>query len=249
MLNRSIALSLLLAMGAAVNAAPAPVIDVNSGSLEKRFEELERKVDARTDAQHRVQQQLDDMQVQVDELRGAVELHNHQLEKILERQRELYLEIDKRIEAVMQQAPTVVPVVNEPIEQSSSVVVAAGEDEAYDRAVNLILRDKLYDQAIPEFQAFLKNYPKSSYVANARYWLGQLLFNKQDWAGAGEQFQAVVKNFPDSTKRADALWKLGVVEQKKANIAKAKQLFEQVIKDYPNSSASKLAQTSLNGLK
>ena len=30
-------------------------------------------------------------------------LHNHQLEKILQRQRELYLEIDKRIEAVMAQ--------------------------------------------------------------------------------------------------------------------------------------------------
>jgi tol-pal system protein YbgF len=248
MLNRSIALSLLLSLGAAVNAAPAPVIDVNSGNLEKRFEELERKVDARTDAQHRVQQQLDEMQQQVDELRGAVELHNHQLEKILERQRELYLEIDKRIEAVMQHSSAVVPV-NETPQQGSNVVVAAGEDEAYDRAVNLILRDKLYDQAIPEFQAFLKNYPKSSYVANAHYWLGQLLFNKQDWTGAGEQFQAVVRNFPDSTKRADALWKLGVVEQKKANLAKAKQLFEQVIKEYPNSSASKLAQTSLNGLK
>ena len=248
MLNRSIALSLLLAMGAAVHAAPAPVVDVNSGSLEKRFEVLERKVDARTEAQHRVQQQLDDMQQQVDELRGTVELHNHQLEKILERQRELYLEIDKRIEAVMQQAPTVVPVNEMPVQGDSGLVVA-GEDEAYDKAVNLILRDKLYEQAIPEFQAFLQNYPTSSYVANARYWLGQLLFNKQDWAGAGEQFQAVVRNFPDSTKRADALWKLGVVEQKKANLAKAQQLFEQVIKEYPNSSASKLAKTSLNGLK
>lgn len=247
--KRTLALSLLGLYGAAVIAAPAPVTDVTSDSTSQRLAELENKFAARTKAQHRQQEQLDIMQSEVNELRGAIEMQNYQLEKILERQRELYLEIDKRMEAVMTQ-PAVVPTT--PSDDVSSVPVdaplTANENDAYDKAVNLILKDKLYDQAIPEFEAFLNNYPNSSYVPNAHYWLGQLLFNKQDWAGAGQQFQALIRNYPDSTKKADALLKLGITELQRANNARAKQLWEQVIAEFPNSSSAKLADKRLKSL-
>lgn len=250
MINRTLALSLSLVMGAAVNAAPAPVTDLNGESIDSRVATLERILKSRTDAQHRIQGQLNQIQDEVDELRGTLELHNHQLEKILERQRELYLEIDKRIEAVMAQpsVPAVNPTVASPTSTDSSYVTTESENDAYDRAVNLILKDKQYDQAIPEFQAFLLKYPSSSFAPNAHYWLGQLLFNKQDWAGAGEQFEILSNGYPDSTKRADALFKLGVVEQKRSNIARARQLFEQVMSEYPDSSSRKLAETRLKNL-
>ena len=252
MINRSLAFGLILVSGAAVNAAPAPVTDVNANSLEQRLAKLERMVTSRTNVQHRIQEQLDTMQNEVNELRGTLETHNHQLEKILERQRELYLEIDKRIEQVMASAPAASSVASSGGNAANiaSVPQVAAEDEnaAYDKAVNLILKDKQYDQAIPEFRAFLQRFPDSGYVPNAHYWLGQLLFNKQDWSGAGEQFQALVLNYPDSSKRADAMFKLGVVEQRRNNLARAKQLFEQVIADFPDSSSRKLAETRLRNL-
>ncbi len=249
MINRTLALSLSLVMGAAVNAAPAPVTDLNGESIDTRVATLERIMESRTNAQHRIQGQLNQIQEEVDELRGTLELHNHQLEKILERQRELYLEIDKRIEAVksLPATPTVNPTVTSQT-PDESYVTTESENDAYDRAVNLILKDKQYDQAIPEFQAFLLKYPSSSFAPNAHYWLGQLLFNKQDWAGAGEQFEILSNGYPDSTKRADAMFKLGVVEQKRSNIARARQLFEQVMSEYPDSSSRKLAETRLKNL-
>ena len=112
----------------------------------------------------------------------------------------------------------------------------------------MILKDRLYDQAIPEFQTFLQNFPNSSYVPNAHYWLGQLLFNKQDWAGAGEQFQSLITDYPDSSKRADATLKLGITEMERANAARAKQLWEQVVAEFPDSSSAKLAEKRLKGL-
>jgi tol-pal system protein YbgF len=244
MIKRTLALSLLGLYGAAVFAAPAPVTDVTSGSNEQRVTELEKKFTARTQAQHRQQEQLDVMQNEVNELRGAIELQNYQLEKIIERQRELYLEIDKRMEMLTSQ-PVAQPTVNPlPVEAPLS----ANENEAYDKAVNLILKDKLYDQAIPEFEAFLQNFPNSNYVSNAHYWLGQLLFNKQDWAGAGTQFQSLISNFPDSTKKADAMLKLGITEMERSNVARAKQLWEQVVAEFPGSSSSKLASKRLQGI-
>lgn len=252
MIKRFSALGLLLS-GAAVFAAPAPVTDLNDNSMEQRLAVLERIVDSRTDMQLRIQQQLDNMQQEVSELRGTLELHNHQLEQILERQRELYLEIDRRIEQVSSQtastpalggASTAVT----PVTPDAANVAVLGESEAYDKAVNLVIRDKRYEDAIPEFRNFLQNYPNSSFTPNAHYWLGQLLFNNQDWSGAAEQFQILVSGYPDSNKRADAMFKLGVVEQKRENLARAKQLFEDVISAYPDSSSSKLAESRLKTL-
>lgn len=249
MIKRTIAVSLSLVLGAAVNAAPAPVTDLNGESIENRVATLERMVKSRADSQHRIQGQLDLIQDEVNELRGTLEVHNHQLEKILERQRELYLEIDKRIEAVMSQpsVPVVTPV---PVAQTpdTNYVASESESDAYDRAVNLILKDKQYEKAIPEFQAFLQKFPDSSFTPNAHYWLGQLLFNKQDWAGASAQFEILTSGYPDSTKRADALFKLGTVELKRSNLARARQLFEQVVAEYPDSTSRKLAESRLKSL-
>ena len=248
MIKRTLAISLLGLYGAAVIAAPAPVSDVTSGSSEQRITELERKFSTRTEAQHRQQEQLDVMQNEVNELRGSIEVQNFQLEKILERQRELYLEIDKRIEAVKNQPLTLPVGVMNTVPSSTETPLSANENEAYDKAVNLILKDRLYDQAIPEFQTFLQNFPTSSYVPNAHYWLGQLLFNKQDWAGAALQFQTLITGYPESSKRADATLKLGITEMERANAARAKQLWEQVVAEFPDSSSAKLAEKRLNGL-
>lgn len=251
-MKRTLAICLLGLYGAAVDAAPAPVTDVTSISSDQRITELERKFSMRTEAQHRQQEQLDLMQNEVNELRGAIEVQNYQLEKILERQRELYLEIDKRIESVKSQpqlSPSTMPAdVTETVVATPEPPLSANENEAYDKAVNLILKDRLYDQAIPEFQAFLRNFPNSSYVPNAHYWLGQLLFNKQDWAGAGEQFSLLISGFPDSSKRADATLKLGITEMERSNAARAKQLWEQVVSEFPDSSSAKLAENRLKGL-
>ena len=246
MIKRTFALSLLSVYGAAVFAAPAPVADVTSGSNDQRIEQLERMFATRTEAQHRLQQQLDTMQQEVNELRGAIETHNYQLERILERQRELYAEIDKRMSG-LSNASVPVAASNE-LPVNGGAVLSGNENEAYDKAVNLILKDKLYDQAIPAFQNFLQTFPNSSYASNAHYWLGQLLFNKQDWAGASAEFQALVSKFPDSNKRADALLKLGITEIERANSARAKQLWEQVVREYPDSPSAKLADKRLKSL-
>jgi tol-pal system protein YbgF len=248
MIKRTLAISLLGLYGAAVLAAPAPVTDVTSGNSEKRITELEIKFSTRTEAQHRQQEQLDVMQNEVNELRGSIEVQNYQLEKILERQRELYLEIDKRIQAVKVVSSTVPVAADNNLVSTVEAPLSENENEAYDKAVNLILKDRLYEQAIPEFQTFLQNFPNSSYVPNAHYWLGQLMFNKQDWVGASEQFQLLIANYPDSSKRADATLKLGITEMERSNVARAKQLWEQVVVEFPGSSSAKLAEKRLKGL-
>eukprot|EP00487_Bulimina_marginata_P012391 TRINITY_DN8629_c0_g2_i1.p1 TRINITY_DN8629_c0_g2~~TRINITY_DN8629_c0_g2_i1.p1 ORF type:complete len:109 (-),score=28.68 TRINITY_DN8629_c0_g2_i1:147-473(-) len=89
----------------ALAVAKAPVIDVNSNSIDsaaltEQLTNLSRKLDSRNKAQVNIQRQLDQLQTEVNELRGVTELHTHQLGQVLERQRELYQEIDKRMSEV-----------------------------------------------------------------------------------------------------------------------------------------------------
>lgn len=241
-------------------AEPAPVIDVSQSSIRtskplsisEQLTSLENKLDARNRAQVNVQRQLDELQNEVDELRGVTELHTHQLSQVLERQRELYQELDRRVSEALKPANTIPSTLAAPAGNADSSVNYSSdltENEAYDRAVNLVLKDKKYEQAIPQFRAFNSKYPNSSYAANAHYWLGQLLFNKGDMNEAKVEFGVVVSQFKDSTKRSDAMLKLGMVEQKLNNNSRAVALYRQLIEEYPSSSAAQLAQPRLSGLQ
>ncbi|GHF97489.1 tol-pal system protein YbgF [Thalassotalea marina] len=237
-------------------AEPAPVIDASSNARstsvqpghEERLVNVERQIDIYKRNQVKMQTQLDDLQNEVNELRGVTELHSHQLSQILERQRELYQELDRRVTQALKPAnvPVQQPVVEQPTASTSANV---SENDAYDYAVNLVLKEKKYDDAIPAFQQFIEQYPSSSYAANAYYWLGQLLFNKGELAQAKNAFNVVVSEFTQSTKRSDAILKLGMVEQKQNNNARALNLYQQVISEYPGSSAAKLAQTRLSSIQ
>ncbi|MDP7591795.1 MAG: tol-pal system protein YbgF [Litorilituus sp.] len=249
----------LTASASCALAEQVPVIDVsspintlsNAGTLAEQLASVERKLDSRNRAQVNIQRQLDDMQTQVNELRGVTELHTHQLSQVLERQRELYQELDRRVTEALKpntQAPTTIAVntVTSPISQNYSSDLT--ENEAYDKALNLVLKDKRYEEAIPAFKRFNENYPQSSYAPNAHYWLGQLLFNKGELTSAEQEFAIVVEQFKESSKRPDALLKLAMVAQQQESNAKAVALYRQLLTQYPDSTSAQLAKPRLESL-
>lgn len=245
--------AILLSGSGQVLTAPAPVSELSTvgsspqSDFETRLAALESMVKSRNLQFIQLQQQLEQLQDEVSQLRGVTEEQNYKLEKVLQRQRELYQEIEQRVSSVYQ-APTT-PAVTTDTSVSGSVISGnLSENDAYDKAVQLVLRDKRYDQAIPEFNAFLANYPESMYVPNAHYWLGQLLTIKNDNAGAQSHFEAIVKGFPDSSKRADAMLKLGTLYAKNGDKVNAKKVLEDLIAQYPDSTSSKLAVDKLAGL-
>ena len=224
---------------------------VPTGSLEDRVALLERTLNARLRLQADLQQQVDSLQGEVSELRGQLEQQTYQMEQSQERQRQLYQELDKVSSQQQAAAPAAAaPAAATAANPAPAVNYSTNQDEnqAYDAAVNMVLKEKNYDKAIPAFQGFIKQYPSSSYVPNAHYWLGQLLFNKGDRAGAAAQFSTVANKYSKSPKRADALLKLGMLSQLDGKKAEAKAFYEQVIKGYPNTSPAQLAKQSLSKL-
>tara|TARA_R110002126_G_scaffold199679_1_gene347338 strand:- start:140 stop:931 length:792 start_codon:yes stop_codon:yes gene_type:complete len=251
----------LVSTGAWANPAPVTELGRNTatnqqlnsagtGTMEQRLATLERVVEARAQGQLRMQQQLQVLLEEVSQLRGVTETHAYQLEEMLQRQRDLYQEIDRRVGALQNTSPAQPAasseVTNVPVVSYSSDM---SENDAYDKAVNMVLKDRRYDAAIPEFEAFLQSYPNSGYAPNAHYWLGQLLFNNNELAKAKTHFERVVSNFPTSNKVPDALLKLGQVAERENNNDAALRFYRRLTSEFGSATSARLAQERINALK
>ncbi|EOW0800702.1 tol-pal system protein YbgF [Vibrio parahaemolyticus] len=245
--RRAVALTLLASAANFAFAAPAPVSDLNSTSSasksrssETEVERLERLLQNRNRVQLQMQEQIDQMSQEISDLRGQLERNSYEMQQMLQRQRELFVELD-RIRGEMKSAPVKE---TKPTETSGKYTPNVDEQTAYQNAVDLILKKRDYTGAIAAFQQFQKDYPDSTYSANSHYWLGQLYFAKKQDKDAVKSFAAVV-SYKDSNKRADALLKLGEIAERNNNAAQAKKYYQQVVDEYPGSASAKLAGSKL----
>ncbi|MGJ0191756.1 cell division protein CpoB [Pantoea sp. RRHST58] len=256
-------LSLLVGVAAPWAAnAQASISNVGSGSVEDRVTTLERISNAQAQLLQQLQQQMSDNQSDIDSLRGQIQQNSYQLNQVIERQKQLYQQIDSLSSSGVNstaQSGADAPAASADTgaaasadgaaAASSGAPVQSGDANSdYNAAVALILEKKQYDQAIAALQAWVKRYPDSTYQPNANYWLGQLNYNKGKKDDAAYYYATVVKNYPKSPKASEALLKVGVIMQEKKDTAKAKAVFQQVIKLYPNTDSAKQAQKRLDGL-
>jgi len=255
-----LSLSLLIGVAAPWAAnAQASISSVGSGSVEDRVTTLERISNAQAQLMQQLQQQMSDNQRDIDALRGQIQQNSYQLNQVVERQKQLYQQIDSLSSASSsggQQAAgsdaaadTGAAATAGAAASTESAPSQTGDANSdYNAAVALILEKKQYDQAISALQAWVKRYPDSTYQPNANYWLGQLNYNKGKKDDAAYYYATVVKNYPKSPKAAEALLKVGVIMQEKKDTAKAKAVFQQVIKLYPDTESAKQAQKRLASL-
>ncbi|SHO58897.1 tol-pal system protein YbgF [Vibrio quintilis] len=246
-LRRLVGLVLLSSAAGVVLAAPspAPVSDLNSisgSSTASKVQQLERLLQNRNEVQLQMQQQLDDMADEIQQLRGIVEKNSHEMQQMVQRQRELFIEMDR----LRSQAGKPADKPSETQEQQPEGTFSnnVSEQQAYQDAVDLILKKRDYAGAINAFNQFQKDFPKSNFAPNAHYWLGQLYFAKKQDKKAEENFKAVL-TYKESNKRPDALVKLGDIEKRRKNKQLANKYYQQVMKEYPDSASAKSAARSL----
>lgn len=260
-----------------IEAATEPGVRVSAfKQLAERLTRLEQVI--KNQALVDMQLRLDTLQAENQQLTGQVEELVYQLEQLKKRQRELYLDTDRRLAALERSgggapaATTAAPLSSAPAasgapEAATDVATAAGvsvapagtpsapaaaspeEERAdYERAFNL-LKEGRYDLAIAAFKTFVQKYPQGRYSDNAQYWLGEANYVQRDFKAALMEFEKVVNNYPDSPKRPDALLKMGYTYQALGDTDKARLSLNSVLLNYPDSTAARLAQKRLQELK
>lgn len=251
-------LSLLVGIAAPWAAfAQAPISSVGSGSVEDRVTQLERISNAHSQLLTQLQQQLSDNQSDIDSLRGQIQENQYQLNQIVERQKQILLQIDSLSSGGAaatqgasgeQSSAAAAPNPSASAPAAAAPVQSGDANTDYNAAIALVQDKSRQVEAIAAFQNFIKQYPDSTYQPNANYWLGQLNYNKGKKDDAAFYFASVVKNYPKSPKAADAMFKVGVIMQDKGDTAKAKAVYQQVITKYPGTDGAKQAQKRLNAM-
>lgn len=249
----------LVLLAAALGAAATHA--AREPSLESRVERLEAMLQSQglVDLLAQVQQLQRDLQ----QLRGEVEVQGHKLEQLQQRQRDLYVDIDRRLQQLeagrpglpADQAalgtPAPAPGMNgsTPVPAGAPSVPAptagvpydpAAEEKAYDEALT-ILREGRYPEAAEAYRQFLVTYPNGRYADNAQYWLAETHYVTRQFQQALDEFNRLVATFPNSPKVPDAQLKIGYVHYELGSWKEARTQLEALVQRFPDTTAARLA--------
>jgi len=124
-----------------------------------------------------------------------------------------------------------------PLQQQAMLPPTATPKDEYDLAYGYLLR-KDYALAEENFRGFVRKYPNDRLVADANYWLGESLFQRQRYRDAAESFLTVSTKYEKSPKAPDSLLRLGqslaALREKEAACA----TFVEIARKYPRASPS-----------
>ena len=104
----------------------------------------------------------------------------------------------------------------------------------------------MYSMALEEFHKYLIDYPGTELAADARYWIGEIYYSKDDFTSACDEFTKVVADYPQSERVVNALLKLGICSINLNQAENANKYLNQIIQRFPQSEEAGIAQEMLN---
>ncbi len=219
---------------------------------------------------------VEEMSTEISQLNGQIEQQTFDIAEIKKQQRELYLDVDRRLRqlesgAVSQapagsisvpqidttattpapaasgQAPAPTPEPTASIQPAPSLTQSE-EKEAYQAAFDT-LKEGRYRQAKVELKSFLGKYPNSSYAGNAQYWLGEAHYVTRNFDEGITEFKRVLSKYPTSNKVPDAMLKLGYTFYELKQFDEAKAILNDLRERFPDATAARLATKRLDRIR
>jgi tol-pal system protein YbgF len=266
----TVAIALVVAIGMPIAStevmAQAPISDPRK--LELRIKQLERSVSGSSLVQ--MHQTMQTLAREVRELRGEVEEQTHSMEQLKRRQRDMFLDLDKRLQAIESAAaPAVAPqpqqpqalglaaaatdtagqaIPPRPPSGSVATVDPAEEQKAY-RAAFELLKGGKFAEASTALSSFLDKYPNGNFADNAQYWLGEAHYVSREFGPALKVFEQLLADHPDSPKRPHSMLKIGFIHDETGQQKQARKVLGELTVQYPKSTAASLALKRLKRLK
>lgn len=200
-------------------------------------------------------QQVQKLQDEVRQLRGKVESHDNDIDQLQKETKNRYVDFDQRLGQVQEelkktQNGTTPPVATDSVNttntntttNTASTTNNATAPVAGDESDKLayIAAYEAYKaggaaQAIAPMKKFIADYPKSPFVPNAYYWLGEfnLAITPPNFAAASNNFKLVMNQYPKTAKAAAATYRVATLADVDRQQATAVSLMQSLVKNYP----------------
>ena len=125
-----------------------------------------------------------------------------------------------------------------------AAVAPAGNSAQYDQAMNLMRRAQ-YDEAAAAFRAYADaNSGDNDLAPQAIYWVANISFIRQDYAGAARTFAEVIKKYPKSPPASEAMLKLAQSFMAMGQKSEGCTTLGLIKSKYPNASPQTLTQAA-----
>jgi tol-pal system protein YbgF len=240
--------------GCATTPPEADPVLIKLDELDARLERVERVVN--NDSLIQLAAQVEELQLELRQIRGEVETLRFDTESAAARQRDQYLDIDRRLQALASgtagaysASPAAPSIPAASAGAASAAVGAAAVADGSDRALYEQAFDQLkegrYDDARRSFERFLSEYPDSQLAGHGQYWLAETYYVGQEFAKALPEFQTVVDQYPQSRKVPDALLKIGYCQYEQEQWQAARRALTDVTTRFPETTAARLARQRL----
>ncbi len=121
---------------------------------------------------------------------------------------------------------------------SGTVATLTGDPATdYDMAYGYVLQGD-YKNAEAAFREFVLTYGTSNLVPNARYWVGESLFQQQNYRKAIEEFLDAYSQYPTAKKAPDMLLKTGMSLRQIGEREAACATYEELLSKFPGASGA-----------
>jgi tol-pal system protein YbgF len=231
--------------------------------LEARLIRIERVVENQSLVQ--LSSEIERLRSETTALRGELETLRFETENSDDRQRELYVDVDRRLQSLETapqafNAPPTSPSFGAPSagapsagapSQPAAAAPArpAGSDQQNYQAAFDMISARRYEEAGAAFQRFLAQFPTSPLADNAQYWLAETYYVRSQFDAALPEFRKVLEQYPQSAKLPDALLKVGYCQIELGDNNAARSSLQEVMRQYPDTTAARLASQRLSSLR
>lgn len=120
----------------------------------------------------------------------------------------------------------------------------AAEGDLYQKGLDQVSNSR-YLEAAATFETFIKKYPKSKFVQNAKFWIAECFYSMRDYQRAIKEYQNYVEKYPRSDKVAEAILKQGNSFYELGMMDEATAFYDKVAVTYATSPAAAEAKERL----
>ena len=228
------------------NAAMSAIADLkkSQAAMEKRIAAIEAVVQSGGLAD--MSNQIDALKQEVANLKGDLEVAQHNLDATQTRQKDLYVDTDTRLRKLEGGA---VPIANSSAPANAVQPVAEEKDAKAFADANTLSQSAKHKEAFAAFDAFLKEYPNSKLAADALYGMGYSQFALKNYKSAIATQQKVIDLHPDSPKVPDAMYNMANSQIQLGQVSSAKKTLRDLVSKYPDAGVTPSAQKRLKALE
>ncbi len=206
--------------------------------LREQIKDLQQQLDVQQQAQLNFANHVTSLQEQNRRLTGRIEELTNALKNEQKSSRDLYQDMDKRLNKVEPQQVTI---------NGQDVTVQPEEKAAYEAAQDAIQAED-YKKALKLLADFNRSWTSSPYRADALYWQGVSSFAVEDYKNTINLQNQLIREFPNDGKVPDAMVSVGSAQAALGNLKAAGATFNKVIQRFPKSEAAKTAKLRLKAI-